>query len=278
MTRRLVHFTALAVIWLVLQAALAPRPRLAVVVPPGADADRAIDEAVLLAEAERLGWVETDLVIRRHLVKVYGEATGQTDLDPSALFEEARALGLVRSDRVVRSRLLDRAHRALRTVPPPDRSTLAAHLAAHPERFVTEPRYTVSLRVVRRREHGDTWPDVVAETARQLAEVGDAPTDRLPMAVRTPTVATEGRLRSRLGDAVALTITGAEPHVWKGPIVLGDVAWFVRVDAVVAGQVPPLAHVRAAVRADWAEEQGEVRATEVLQSLRRRWRVDVVTP
>lgn len=268
MIRRLLHFTALGVIGLLAQGALAPRPRLAVTVGPGQSADQAVEEALLLAEAERLGWSRTDVVIRRHLAKVYGEATGQTDREPAALVEEARALGLDRTDRVVRGRLLDRARRALSEVDPPDDAALQAHRLAHPERFVAPPRYTVSLRYRSRARHGDAWPTVVAATA-------EAGSDPLPLAVRSPLTATASRLQARFGRAFALTVAAAPPHTWVGPVVVGDDAWFVRVDEVTPGEVPPLADIRAAVRADWAAEAGRAAAQRRLDRIARRWRVEL---
>lgn len=274
---RLLHFTLLGLGWLALRWGFTPAPRLEVVVPPGGSPEQAIEEALLLAEAERLGWIESDLVIQRHLTKVYGEATQQPDADPRVLWAGARALGLHRTDRVVRSRLLDRAERALVSGPDPDEPTLEAHLAAHAERFANPPLYTLELRYRSKVRHGRALDAVIATTTQALVDGMEVETDPLPLAVRSPLTAPLPRLRSRLDHRVVEAVIEAPVGVWSPALRTGDGAWFVKV--VERREVPPrLDEVRAAVRADWHATQAPRRRARRLKRLGQQWRIDVVTP
>lgn len=252
MIRRLLHFVALALVVLGLRAALAPRPVLYVTVPPGGSEAAAVEEALLLAEAEKFGWIETDPVILRHLAKGYRDATGTEETDFATLLAGAYAIGLHRTDRVVRSRLVDRGRRALREGPEPDEAALRDHLAAHPERFRTAALYTLTLR------HPDP-----------------ASAKRLPLTVRPTFTATASRLATRFGrDFAASVREAAEGAEVGGPPGVPE-GWRTVVTEVRPGRVPELAEVRAAVRDDWHRARAGEREARRWATLKRKWRIEV---
>src|SRR5690606_23307209 len=121
-------------------AALPPAPyAVEVTVPRGAgeaEVARRVEEAILVEEGLRFGWVEDDPVIRGRLamnmafLEEAPRAEGRP-VDEAQKVEAALALGMQRTDPVVRQRLAARVRSLLGLArEAPARALLEAHLAA----------------------------------------------------------------------------------------------------------------------------------------------------
>jgi len=208
--------------------ALAPAAQEAQVDPTAAP------DALLLDEARRLGWAD-DPVIASHLARVL-------DLPPDLAVGEARRLGLLDRDPVVRARLLDRVGRALRLADADD-ATLAAHIAAFPERFRTPDLLTIALSRAR----------------------GGAPAP-LPLGVPAEGTMTTDRVARDLPRELAEALGPAAPGESGQVDIDGDVWRWTMIDRR-PGAVPPLATIRAAALADWRRTTAPSRRSDLLDAL-----------
>ena len=287
MIRRLIHFFVLGAAILALRHLTAPRPVLVVPIPADAAPTlvaRSISEALLIAEAHRLGWVHTDPVIRRHLARAYGLAVARSD--PSAPpdptdrhFAAALALGMHRTDGVVRRRLLDRATRALDRAPTPTDEALRAFIAAHPDRYASPEQITFAHRFLSSQRRGSALAADAAALAHDLPALGPAPppalTDPLPLSARALTTATADRIGALFGEPLASALASAPPDRWIGPVHTPHGAHFVRVLARRPARPLPLERVRAAATEDLHRSTRAARRAARLAALRTRWRVVV---
>lgn len=252
-----------------------PEPALHVTVPVGADAaawDRAIERAVLLAEARRRGWVDADPVIGRRLVANL-RFLGRTGTE-AALLQEAHTLGMDLTDMVVTSRLLDRMERWLTTPPAAaDDAELMATLTAHAPSFRTPDRVHVRQVFLSNRRGAALESDAVRVKASVLAgraEVGDALLDLSPEEDTTP-----ARLTARYGDALGGAVKDAPLRAWVGPVRSPFGLHLLEVTARTPGELPPLSEVRPAVEAAWARDHAASWRAERMAQLRARWPVVV---
>ncbi len=238
---------------------------LRVEVAPSARAEAAIEDAVLLAEARRLGWDHTDPVIARHLITAMRTAGASGDDD--ALLADARALGLDREDPVVRARLLDRARRALRAAATPDRAALEAWHAAHPERF-RRPEHVRYAHAFLQGD-GDLGPRL--GPPEDAAGLGDPLLGLRPIELATPE-----RVGRFLGPSVEEALREAPIGAWVGPIPSPYGRHWLHVLAREPGEVPPLDVIAAEVAQDWRREAGARAAQARLERLVAAWDVTVV--
>lgn len=256
-------------------------PRAPVVVPVPADADaaaqeRAIDRAVELAEARRLGWVQADPVIGRRLVANL-RFLGRTGPEP-ALLEEAYALGMDLTDPVVTGRLLDRMDRMLGAPPAaPTDAELQATLEIHADDLRSPDRVRVRQVFLAHSRHKTLDADATAALAALRAgqEVaGDALLD-LPATEDTTPARLTARYGATLGDAVAAAPVGQ----WTGPVRSPFGLHLIRVDTRTPGELPALDEVREALAQAWVRDHTADWRASRLADLRSRWPIDLqVTP
>lgn len=270
-------------IWLVLLSTAALisvaatwRPRvvqapLVVAVPRGADLQtrtRLTQEAILLAEARRWGWVDSDPVIGRRLVANL-RFLGRTGTD-AALVEEAHQLGMDLTDVVVRGRLLDRMFRALDApAAAPTDTELIQVRAAYGETLRTPERLVLDHVFV-----SEAHEDSVAATLERLRAGEEAPGDAL-LDLRAHDDTSLAQLAARYGDAVADLAQHAPDSQWVGPARSRYGLHLVRVTARRPGEVPTVAQARAALTQIWVDAHAPAWRRDRIAALAARWPVTV---
>ncbi len=297
MRRRIAHFFVLGALLFAAKtgyARLAPRPRttLEVVVPRDADArTRAalVDEAILLEEAIRFGWVTTDPIVQRRLAVNMALASGadvpssDADIDREAV-ARAIALGMYRTDPVARSRLTSRVRQRLEAPDPdapPDDAALEAHLRRHSARFARPTRITFVHLVFRNDLRGE---NAIADAGAALArlrrgEVTDADAralgDASPLLAprQSSSVIATDRLFGRGFGTITATLAA---EVWSGPIASSYGQHLVKVFETQAERVPPLSRIRARVLGDYVISTRGERASLRLEALRARYDIRIV--
>jgi hypothetical protein len=185
----------------------------------------------------------------------------QEHLREEVAYREALALGLDRDDTIVRRRLRQKLEFLAEDVAAraqPSEAELAAFLAAHPERFRLEPRYTfvhIYFSPERRADAAADARTALAKLARgEVEELGD-PT-LLPLEfVRAPA----SDVDRQLGDGFAHALGRLATGVWDGPLGSPYGQHLVRLAAREEGRPPELAEARAEVEREW---QAELRARE----------------
>jgi hypothetical protein len=261
----LVHFLVAGVLLFALYA---------LVVDPGQPEPDAIAVTAAQVDALAAGFART-----------WGRPPAPAELDElvdeyvveELFYREALALGLDRDDTVIRRRLRQKMEFLADAPGEASDAELAAHLAAHPERFTAPPR--TSFRQV---FLAADRPDGVAAAERLRARLeSGAVTD--PLAAGDPTLlppgldAATGRdIESAFGAELATALDTLPLDRWSGP-VRSTYGWhLVQVTARTAGSVPDLAAIRPAVLADWQESQRRAALAASVAVLRAKYRVSIV--
>ncbi|MEZ4265458.1 MAG: peptidylprolyl isomerase [Myxococcota bacterium] len=261
----------------------AARPTLVVHAPTdasGGEAQRRVDDAILVEEGLRLGWASTDPVIRDRLIRnlrFVGEAG-----DDAALMERALAMGMARTDLVVRQRLIFRAERLLERGAAdqvPSEPELAAHLAAYPDRFVRPSRVRFDQIYLSRDRRGDSAEGEARALAERLGANPGAAFDRGlgdPLATARPgRSATRGELARDYGAPFADAVFEAPIERLSGPHP-SPFGWHLVLVREREGEVrPQLAEVRDALTASWRHAQRDAVRRRLLAQLRERYAVQV---
>ena len=232
------------------------RPALTVHVPADssdAEVARWIDEAVLVEAGLGLGW-KTDPLMRDRAARIGAES----DIaDPLGF---ADAVDLPRRDPLMRARLIERAQRAWPDPGEPTRAELE-HLAATP-RFVRPAAVTFEHRFTR------------DPNRAQALLADDRGEPELVLGPHPTRSATE--LTRDLGPDAAHQILAASRDTWtlvRSP--LGHHA--VRVTATRAAAPPPTDHILPELRAHWRAERRAALAQKAIETLRKRFAIEVVT-
>lgn len=176
-------------------------------------------------------------------------------LDEEIRYREALRLGLDRGDVIVRRRLVQKMEfltEDLEPVREPTDDELAAHLAAHPERWAEPERVTIEHVFAGRERHGAAavavatgWRDAL-QAGADPATVGD-PFLRGREFVRYTAEELSGVFGPGFSRAVAAFPVGP----WSGPVPSSYGVHLVRVRERREARPPDLGAVRAAVRRDW---------------------------
>lgn len=262
-----------------------PAPReLAIHAPVDAsegEVRRRIDDAILVEEGLGLGWATTDPVIRDRLIRnlrFVGEAG-----DDEALLARALQMGMGRTDLVVRQRLIFRAERLLERSADrelPTEGELAAHLAAHPERFERPARVRFDGIFLSRGRRGEALEQQALALVERLGAHPGQALDRglgdpLPTA-RPGRSATHGELARDFGEPFADAVFAAPVGQLSGPIPSPFGLHLVVVRDRGAESTPTIAEARAALTASWRHGRREAVRRQRLAELRGRYtaRVD----
>ncbi len=244
---------------------------------------RAVDEAILLAEARRYGWHQTDPVVFQHLVRNMDFVDQDESAGPMVSFQRALDLGMDKTDPVVRSRLLHRARQSLMFVPEdrePTTEDLEAHLQRYPERFSTSPRLRFVHVFLNKERRGD---QLYADTQRILgdlrrAALSPAEAHKLGdplLGARAVETATIAQLDAKYGPSFAEGIERAKLDQWFGPLTTVYGLHLVRVISRGTGEPLPLQEIRNQVRADLIRDLREELGRERLAALRAAYDVRV---
>lgn len=188
---------------------------------------------------------------------------------------EALALGLDRGDAVIRRRLqmkMEFLTESGAAMAAPDDATLAAHLAAHPDRFMQPPVIAFEQVVI----DDGVGPEMLEAIRAGLATGGTPDGIRaslLPPALpASPPQVVDGTFGTGFFADLATLPAGA----WAGPVLSSFGRHLVRVTDRREVRLPPLAEIRARVESDWrAALTAELRETR-FDALAARY--DIVRP
>lgn len=236
----------------------------------GAEAiDRATEEAMLLALAERAGFVERDPAVRARL------ELNVRFVDPSlrgeAAIAEARRLRMHETDPVVRARLLWLARETVARVTrrEPTEEELEAYLQAHRDRFAQPATLSFEQVFVSRQR-----PDFDA----RVRLVAEGPTAALSDPSLLPARVTNASLRridGRFGRGFAARVARLEVGGGYRRVDSSYGAHFVRVLRRTPGRLPALREIEARVRIEWERDDRARRVREALRQMRPAYRVEV---
>jgi hypothetical protein len=242
----------------------------------------ALDDTPPLVAADRLEVTEADAArFARQFEATWRRAPTRDELAglidahvrEEVLVREALAIGLDRDDAVVRQRLAMKmtflTESGTEAVEATD-AALAAHLAAHPERFARAG--LVSFEQVMLREGADPEPLRVALRAGEGVEAFAAPSllpERVPP---SPPVAVDGTF----GQGFHAAVSALAPGGWVGPVESAYGRHLVRVLSVEPPGLPPLAEIRGAMERDWRATMRARLAEEPYEALDARY--DIVRP
>lgn len=186
---------------------------------------------------------------------------------------EALALGLDRDDAVIRGRLQTKMEFLTESgaeAVQPDDATLAAHLAAHPERFAGGPIVAFEQVLV---DEGAA-PGQVSEIRASL-NGGSAPAEVArpsllpPLLPLSPRPVVDGTFGTGFFDALAALPQGE----WAGPVTSPFGRHLVRVTERREGTVPSLAAIRDRVQQDWRSTIAAQLREERFAAMRARYAV-----
>ena len=244
-----------------------------------------VDDEILFREAVSLGFVETDPVVRRRLVRNV-QFLGSDSEDEQELFEEALALGLERSDPVVRRRLVQRIRMgvsgAARREPPTPEELLARYEQSR-SRYVAPARVGLTHVYVSRDAHGAEAVGRARELRRQIAERGV----EVDAAVRLGDPFLRGhRMASRserdlagvFGPALAKAVFELDPQRWSEPIESAYGFHLVWIEERVPARQRPLEEVESQVREEIFFEREARVMRETLDRLRAYYVVEIGWP
>lgn len=259
------------------EARIEPRHALRVQVRPDADVverEAAIDEAVLVEEALRVGSPLRDPVVRAHLLRAALPLAraGRSESD-QVLLDRALQLGLHRADPVVRQRLAFQMEQLLlaREQVTPSAAELTAFYARERARYVRPARISFTQLFVAGR-----GPDAQGRAARLRERLQrEAVDDAQAIALSEPTLlphtlerVTAAALDARFGSGFAAPLFALEPGVWSAPVTSTFGLHLVRVRERLSERVPPLDEVRSELSADFREHERRKRMQRALRSLR----------
>ncbi len=175
---------------------------------------------------------------------------------------EATAMGLDRDDTVIRRRLRQKLEFlsddvAAETAPTDD--DLKAYLAAHPEKFRVERRFSFHQIYLNPQRHEHDLPTRLAAVQQALNR---PVTDDAIEALGDPSLLEprfenlrRSEVESQFGPTFASALERLAPGKWEGPIESGYGLHFVRLVERVEGHVADLAEVRDALRREWANDR-----------------------
>jgi hypothetical protein len=201
------------------------------------------------------------------------------------LVREALALGLDRDDTVVRRRLAQKMEfltEDLAGLVEPRDEDLHAYLAAHPDAFRIDPRFTFSQVFLDRGRRGLALAADAAALLARLEAEGSAPDpaslgDSLLLEARQEDVSRRD-VEAQFGAAFAARLEALPLGLWQGPIASGYGAHLVRVEARIPGRLPPLGDVRDAVVREWSATKRRELEEARFQALLARYRVAIEEP
>jgi hypothetical protein len=193
---------------------------------------------------------------------------------------EAIALGLDQDDMVIRRRLrqkLEFVSEDLTALAEPTDGQLSAYLAAHPDAFRVEPRFTFRQVFLDPHRRGARLSRDAARLLAALQRAGADPDtlgdssllDDQIEAMPTSLVA------DQFGDQFAAVLNELPSGQWRGPVISTYGAHLVLVDGRMDGRVPALDEVRDVVRRDWANAQRTEASEKYYQALLRQYTVTV---
>jgi hypothetical protein len=200
-------------------------------------------------------------------------------------YREAKALGLDQDDTIVRRRLrqkLEFVSEDVVPVPEPTDEQLRDYLQAHPEKFRSEARYSLSQVYLDPQRHGQRLAADIEALLAELKRMGataDASKlgDAFLLEHRFHNV-TASELARLFGAGFETALHAVPTGEWQGPVPSGYGVHLVFVDKRDGGQTTSLEQVRSEVRRQWIHEQREQANERFYADLRKRYAVTVERP
>lgn len=188
-----------------------------------------------------------------------------------AAYREGMAVGLDRGDTIIRRRIRQKlefiADDISNQVEPTD-DELAAYLAAHPQDFRIDPRFTFRQVYLNSDQRGDS---VVTDARELLIALNGDPTidartrgDRILLEHGYDDVSLRD-IASLFGQRFAETVMELEPGVWQGPVESGYGVHLVFIDERTEGRLPDLDEARDTV----LREFNNMRRVEAIETFYR---------
>jgi hypothetical protein len=237
--------------------------------------ERDLDERVLVAEAWRLGLDRHDSAVATRLARIGAFVGGGDDSDPRAAVERARALGLDRGDRVLQRYLAERMRQVLARGADhdvPTEADLAAHLAAHAERFALPER--VELRHVFLRGAAEPAEDAVFGATLAALPLEEAFRLGDPFPQSRQLHAAPAEIERILGPGFLARLDLERIGAWQGPLPSVYGRHWVLVEGRSTARPATLDEVRARVERDWRAERRRQRLARRLGELRLRYEIE----
>ena len=198
-------------------------------------------------------------------------------VDEELLAREAVRLGLDKGDMIVRRRLAQKmafASEDLAAIPEPSDATLQAFYDKTKDRYASPAR--LALRhVFFSADRTGVSPQVAAQAALAELKAGKPATGDPSMLPQTYADVAVTDLVRDYGEPFAATALKAGEGAWVGPVVSPYGVHLIRVERRLAPVVPPLAEVRAEVRAAWLAERRTAANRAFLDRLRRQYKVEI---
>ena len=249
--------------------------------------EQAIKHEILIDQAVRLGWHETDPIVRRHMLRNMkfvdsGDNAQMTDLE---LIEEAVKIGMPESDAVVRARLIQRAELSLEKVyesQEPTDQDLSRYLEEHKDEFMRDARYVYAHVFLSRNKRGISLLDEANALKAELASQPDlSPADASRMGdpllrARAPESRTAKSAADAYGQPFADAITVAQVGRWVGPIESVFGAHLIRLIERIEASVAPIEDVENQVRGRLLRELRDTNSKDRYAKLREHYEITVV--
>jgi hypothetical protein len=201
-----------------------------------------------------------------------------------AAYREGVALGLDRDDTILRRRIrqkLDFIAQDLVSQVEPTDADLSAYLAAHPDKFRTEPRLSFRQVYVNPESRRDGFDADVRDL--MMALNADATIDASGLGDRIQLEPSYADVSPRdianlFGTQFAAAIVALEPGTWQGPIPSGYGMHLVIVDERRDGRVPELDAKRDAVRREWENARRREMIEQFYRKLLENYEIIVERP
>jgi len=265
-TRPLLRFALLGAALFALERGVVDRLRAPAAFPASAAIS---DDELLLREALARGLHESDAVVRRRLAMNLAFAEGAHERSEEELVRDALALGMHESDLVVQRRLVQKMRLAFAErgrAAEPSEAELAAHLAAHAERWTEPARVRATQLYFATRARAEAVSAQLPPRPEGELALGEP----LPFAAQLPPLARE-ELARQLGATFADAVFALEPGAWSAPLE-SSFGWHrVYVHEHNAARASPLAVVRREVRESLLAERGARAVRYALAQLRTRY-------
>lgn len=197
-------------------------------------------------------------------------------------YREAVALGLDKDDIIIRRRLRQKMEFVSDDIDAqaqPTDAELNAYLAAHPDSFRVEQRFTFKQVYLNPKKHGENLARDVARLLAQLNRPGakadaSALGDSTLLEHRFAAVPA-GEIAKQFGEKFAAKLGGISSGQWQGPVDSGYGVHLVLVSERTEGGAPALADVRDAVRREWESARRKEANEKFYRDLLKRYTVIV---
>ena len=207
----------------------------------------------------------------------------QDHIREEILYREALAMGLDRDDTIVRRRMRQKIEflsEDIASLDEPTDEELQAFLAANPDRFRKEARFSFRHAYVNAERRGATAEEYTRTLLAELRDHGGDASDlgdRLMVQHRFENEP-EREVTRALGGQFLEALIDCPTGSWQGPIVSAFGLHLVHISERIDGRAPELFEVREAVTREWSAEERKKTNETFYDMLRERYTVTIVRP